>query len=196
MNARENVPRAIGFALWSLLHGILASAAFFSSDPSLKLPFLLPFVMASFELFLLFKTASYLPVASNYTKCLHGFLYDPERSALPLLTLSAVWLYGLYVLLSLSAVDLLTEGPISETLTALVKFGDETTILAFGVYVCSVPAYFSLMGWVGLTGIMAFSRFLVSTQSPQDETHDTVLRKNAELENNKPTVMMSLGKDW
>ncbi|KAG9508041.1 hypothetical protein J7337_001599 [Fusarium musae] len=110
------------YGLWSYQFGFLLFAETYQllvDSLSFRLLFLLlPF---TFELFLLFTTASRIPKLAPWTKHFHRFFYETRDWAMVLPVLSILWVFGILMVAGLVFTDLIGSGygPINKTLACM-----------------------------------------------------------------------------
>ncbi|KAM0551810.1 hypothetical protein ACHAPJ_008381 [Fusarium lateritium] len=168
MSTEKSPFKATAFGLWSLLFGFLWSAATYRALSHTPTAFLLIFLLIAFtlEAFLLFKTASYIPALSPWTRRFTKFFYETRDSAMVLPIMSIIWLISILFIAGMTFIDLISPGPVSNTLTFISNHF--TGVVAGIIYVGSILNLIALGFWVIWAGIKAFQR-VYRLKSPEEE---------------------------
>ncbi|KAF5027717.1 hypothetical protein F66182_201 [Fusarium sp. NRRL 66182] len=120
---------------------------------------LIPFTL---EIFLLFKTASYMSYLSPWTKRSNRFFYQDRGSAMVLPILSIPWLVSALLIGGIAFVNVVAGGsPLGNILNFL-------GIFAALFFWAGVLYYIPLVGWVVWAGVEALLR-VIRLKSPEEE---------------------------
>jgi hypothetical protein len=169
MSTERSLFKTTAYGLWSFQFGFLLIAEThqvlvdsFTSSPMLILLLLIPF---TFELFLLFTTASYIPILAPSTKRFHKFFYETRDWAMVLPVLSIVWIFGVLLISGLVFTDLIGGGPINRTLGFIQSY---LGFVAYIVYIGGVIIFIPLPFWAAFVGFQACMR-VKNLRSPEEE---------------------------
>ncbi|KAF5971924.1 hypothetical protein FCOIX_9635 [Fusarium coicis] len=156
------------YCLWSYQFGFLLFAETYQllvDSLSFRLLFLLlPF---TFELFLLFTTASRIPMLAPWTKRFHRFFYETRDWAMVLPVLSILWVFGILMVAGLVFTDLIGSGygPINKTLVFIQSW---LGFVVYIIYIGGVISFIPLPFWTAFVGFQACMR-VKNLRSPEEE---------------------------
>ncbi|KAF5647557.1 uncharacterized protein FTJAE_1613 [Fusarium tjaetaba] len=156
------------YSLWSYQFGFLLFAETYQllvHSLSFRLLFLLlPF---TFELFLLFTTASRIPMLAPWTKRFHRFFYETKDWAMVLPVLSILWVFGILMVAGLVFTDLIGSGygPINKTLVFIQSW---LGFFVYIVYIGGVISFIPLPFWTAFVGFQPCMR-VKNLRSPEEE---------------------------
>ncbi|KAF5676211.1 hypothetical protein FCIRC_7132 [Fusarium circinatum] len=166
MSTERSLFKTAVYGLWSYQFGFLLFAEtyqLFVDSLSFRLLFLLlPF---TFELFLLFTTASRIPILAPWTKRFHRFFYETRDWAMVLPVLSILWIFGILMVAGLVFIDLIGSGPINRTLGFIQSY---LGFVVYIIYIGGVVTFIPLPFWTAFVGFQACMR-VKNLRSPEEE---------------------------
>ncbi|CVK84739.1 uncharacterized protein FMAN_01667 [Fusarium mangiferae] len=168
MSTERSLFKTVVYGLWSYQFGFLLFAETYQllvHSLSFRLLFLLlPF---TFELFLLFTTASRIPILAPWTKRFHRFFYETRDWAMVLPVLSILWIFGILMVAGLVFTDLIGSGygPINKTLVFIQSY---LGFVVYIVYIGGVITFIPLPFWTAFVGFQACMR-VKNLGSPEEE---------------------------
>ncbi|KAF5609147.1 uncharacterized protein FSUBG_4157 [Fusarium subglutinans] len=166
MSTERSLCKTAVYGLWSYQFGFLLFAEtyqLFVDSLSFRLLFLLlPFM---FELFLLFTTASRIPILAPWTKRFHRFFYETRDWAMVLPVLSILWVFGILMVAGLVFTDLIGSGPINRTLGFIQPY---LGFVVYIIYIGGVVTFIPLPFWTAFVGFQACMR-VKNLRSPEEE---------------------------
>ncbi|KAF4343269.1 hypothetical protein FBEOM_2860 [Fusarium beomiforme] len=169
MSTEKSTFKTTAYGLWSFQFGyfLIAGVSQIRADEYKYIPLMILFLLVpfSFELFLLFTTASCISVLAPWTKRFRKFFYETRDWAMVLPVLTILWFFGVVLIGGGVLSDLIAGGPINRTLGFIYSY---LGFFVYIIYIGGVITFIPLPFWVLFVGFQACMR-VKNLRSPEEE---------------------------
>ncbi|KAF5002867.1 hypothetical protein FGRMN_28 [Fusarium graminum] len=170
MSTATSIFKTAIYATWSFQFGwlLISSICTIFAPPGVDNPLGLIILVLpiSFEVFLLFTTASCFPALSPWTRRFNRFFYETRDWAMVLPVCSILWILGVMMIASMVAIDLISGGgPLTRTIGFINT--RVSTVLAYIVYIGGMFTFIPLPFWTLYVGVQACLR-VKNLKSPDE----------------------------